>query len=360
MGRPACKRAPTGLQRGSYRHRYSRAYSGVSMRLLIAPLAALLFLTTCTPMAGDGGGAIAGGPIASVDGDAPAGRADDAVQSEPLPAASPAEEAERPAAALPAVLTLPDQGPPVAPGDSAALAEILVAAEHAIRGPEHGPEVLGAAGHWQQVVYRRLAEEPERVEAVLAEVPAALHDVVRRNVYADARLLAMSTPVDPNRQARIRDLPPWRIVAPPPADELRAYYEEAEAATGVHWSYLAAINLVETRMGRISGVSSAGAQGPMQFMPATWAEWGQGDVHDHRDAIMAAGRYLRWGGMPGDVNGALFRYNRDMRYVDAIRTYAEQMQADPRAYYGYYHWQVYFNTRADNVWLAPGYEGSPR
>ncbi len=34
------------------------------------------------------------------------------------------------------------------------------------------------------------------------------------------------------------------------------------------WYYLAAINLIETRMGRIDGLSTAGAQGPMQFLPA--------------------------------------------------------------------------------------------
>jgi soluble lytic murein transglycosylase-like protein len=100
-----------------------------------------------------------------------------------------------------------------------------------------------------------------------------------------------------------------------------------------------------------------GAQGPMQFMPPTWGEWGEGDVHDPRDAILAAGRYLRWGGMPDDVDGAIFRYNRDVRYVEAVRSYAEEMQADERAFFGYYHWQVYFSTGAENVWLAVGYDG---
>src|SRR3990170_162129 len=79
----------------------------------------------------------------------------------------------------------------------------------------------------------------------------------------------------------------WRIVEPAPLDELLRYYREAEAEFGVHWSYLASIHLVETRMGRIRGVSTAGAQGPMQFMPGTWAAYGEGDINSNRDAIRA-------------------------------------------------------------------------
>jgi len=68
------------------------------------------------------------------------------------------------------------------------------------------------------------------------------------------------------------------IVAPPPADELLGHYRAAGDEFGVDWTYLAAIHLVETRMGRIRGTSTAGAHGPMQFMPATWDAYGEGDV----------------------------------------------------------------------------------
>ena len=63
-------------------------------------------------------------------------------------------------------------------------------------------------------------------------------------------------------------LPAWRIVRPAPADELLDAYRDAEAEFGIPWRYLAAINLVETGLGRIRGTSIAGAQGPMQFMPS--------------------------------------------------------------------------------------------
>ena len=58
---------------------------------------------------------------------------------------------------------------------------------------------------------------------------------------------------------------------------------------GVPWTVLAAINLVETRMGRIVVPGSAAAQGPMQFLPATWARYGGGgDVDNPHDATAAA------------------------------------------------------------------------
>jgi hypothetical protein len=39
-------------------------------------------------------------------------------------------------------------------------------------------------------------------------------------------------------------------------------------------------------------MAGAGAQGPMQFMPATWAIYGHGSIHRPRNAILAAGRFL--------------------------------------------------------------------
>ena len=91
-------------------------------------------------------------------------------------------------------------------------------------------------------------------------------------------------------------LPAWQIVPPLPAEQLLAYYHEAEAATGVPWYFLASINLVETRMGRIHGLSTAGAQGPMQFLPSTWAACCTGDIEDAHDAIVGAATYLKMSG----------------------------------------------------------------
>ena len=292
-----------------------------------------------------------------------------AASDEPTPTPSPPSEPAAPtpaptptAPAAPTTtptpvdpLELADGQAPEVPADPTAIAGLLTAAEERIRDESLPAADIADAAHWQQLIYRRLAEQPELVQSVVGALPSHLQPVAEANVFAAARLRDLHSGSDPEGDVAVRDLPAWQILEPAPAEELLGHYAEAEAATGVHWSYLAAVNLVETRMGRIRGDSSAGAQGPMQFRPATWAEWGEGDVNNPRDAILAAGRYLAWGGMPGDVDGALFRYNRDQRYVDAVRTYAEQMQADPRAYHGYHHWQVYFDTGAEHVWLPVGY-----
>jgi hypothetical protein len=151
-------------------------------------------------------------------------------------------------------------------------------------------------------------------------------------------------------------LPRWRIVAPRPAGELLGYYKRAQRRTGVPWTYLAAINLVETRMGRIRGVSTAGDRGPMQFLPTTWDLYGAGgDIDDPRDAILAAARLLRHHGAPGDMAEALYHYNPSASYVGAVQEYARTMQRSPSAYRGYWHWRVLYRQARGTYLLPVGY-----
>jgi membrane-bound lytic murein transglycosylase B len=98
--------------------------------------------------------------------------------------------------------------------------------------------------------------------------------------------------------------------------QLRTYYAEAQRRFGVPWFVLAAVHLVESRMGRIVGHSSADAQGPMQFLPSTWAHYGLGgDVWNNRDAILGAANYLAANGAADGTDAgldkALYRYNND-------------------------------------------------
>ena len=57
----------------------------------------------------------------------------------------------------------------------------------------------------------------------------------------------------------------------------------------------------------------------MEFIPATWASYGRGgDVHDPRDAILGAARFLAAGGAAPDPRQALYRYNPSPLYVTAV------------------------------------------
>ena len=74
-----------------------------------------------------------------------------------------------------------------------------------------------------------------------------------------------------------------------------------------------------------------------------------------RDAIRAAARYLRANRAPADMPNALFRYNNSQPYVRAVTAYAEVMRAEPEAYRGFYHWQVYYLTTRGDILLPVGY-----
>ncbi|MAS53977.1 MAG: lytic transglycosylase [Pimelobacter sp.] len=237
------------------------------------------------------------------------------------------------------------------PRTAAQAARQVLAAENAIRRPGTSAQHLATAGELAQVTYRVIGNRPTWDERVLAALPRRLHRVVERNVASRREFRSMHYTLSDT-------LPAWRIIEPEPAEDLLAHYREAEQRFGIDWEYLAAINLVETGMGRIRGLSVAGAQGPMQFIPATWAQYGRGDINDPRDAIMAAGRYLEARGFtePGGIPGALYSYNNHPAYVRGVTQLARVMRAEPRAFLGYYHWQVYYLSSAGDVVLRPGYQ----
>jgi membrane-bound lytic murein transglycosylase B len=228
------------------------------------------------------------------------------------------------------------------------LAAQLATAETAIRDPATPASKLPALGRSQQRAYRALVRHPRLVPKVLAQLPPPLRAVARANVAAGSELRKLNGPAG--------RLPHWRIVAPAPASQLLAAYRAAQAKLGVPWEYLAAIHLVETRAGRIRGTSSAGAQGPMQFLPSTWKRYGHGgDIQATGDAILAAARLLRANGAPANMAGALYAYNPSRRYVSAVSAYAGLLRANPRAFLGYYHWQVFYG----DTLLPEGYPARP-
>jgi hypothetical protein len=240
------------------------------------------------------------------------------------------------------------------PGTPKKVAASLARVERALRAPSTPPEELPRLGWEQQNAYRVLSAHPEWAQGVIRRLPADLQPIVTANERAGRELAELGGEGKPPQH-----LPDWQIVAPPPVDVLRGYYGEAEAASGIPWAYFASIHLVETKLGRIRGTSSAGAQGPMQFIPATWERYGQGDINDNRDAILAAARLLQANGGPGDMSRALHRYNNSLRYVDAVDSYAQLMLADERAFLGYHAWQVYYATTDGTFVLPEGYPATP-
>jgi membrane-bound lytic murein transglycosylase B len=173
-----------------------------------------------------------------------------------------------------------------------------------------------AGAYAEQKILLRLSDDASLMGRVVKLLPPRVARDVTDDVLAH-RELARLTPARPASA--------FRVGAAAPVRRLLAWYREAQRRSGIAWQTLAAINYVESDFGRMREASVAGAQGPMQFMPSTWAAYGRGDVHDPHQAILAAGRFLR------AARGSLYRYNPSSAYVDAVKRYAGRIRRDPEA-----------------------------
>jgi len=196
------------------------------------------------------------------------------------------------------------------------------------------PEAVVLQALYQQRMYGAIVADARLAGRAVALLPAWLAGQARATIEAGSRLRSLvghaGTPT------RLKTGPPE------PAGRLLGYYQEAQRRFDIDWEVLAALNFLESRFGRVRNSSSAGAQGPMQFIPSTWAAYGLGgDINDPHAAILGAANYLKAAGAPGYYRHALYSYNHSQGYVDAVLLYAHQMMGDPRVFYEYYNWQVF-------------------
>ncbi|MBA3736624.1 MAG: lytic transglycosylase domain-containing protein [Actinobacteria bacterium] len=202
-------------------------------------------------------------------------------------------------------------------------------------------------GLYEQRIYRLLERDSRLSRATLSRLPNDLRRVATDFLTAHRELYRLTPPI---RVSAIR------VGFPRPAAELLDDYREAQRRFGVPWNVLAAVNFVETKFGKLRSSSAAGAQGPMQFMPATWRRYGLGgNVHDAHDAILGAANYLQESGVPRDLRRALHHYNPSSSYVDAVLRYARRIGADRTRFFGLYNWQVFVKTPSgDRRVTGPG------
>jgi hypothetical protein len=165
------------------------------------------------------------------------------------------------------------------PRDPGALATTLSSTTHDLRaavdhwrasGARAVPEDVTLYALYQQRILILLSEKHRLAKAVFARLyaPALQSEVLARRGLG--------------RLSRPRPLSAFRTGPAEPADRLRGYYLEAQRRFGVTWNVLAAVNYVESAFNKLRNASSAGAQGPMQFIPSTWRAYGLGgNVHGH-------------------------------------------------------------------------------
>ena len=211
------------------------------------------------------------------------------------------------------------------------------------------PRAVALQALYQQRLYRALASAPRLARRTLALLPGWLAGEARNDVRAGTDLLSLARS---SHYPRVR----IRTQRPEPASQLLRYYRQAQRRFGVSWAVLASVNFIESKFGRVRSRSGAGAQGPMQFIPSTWAVYGMGgNVHDPHDAIMGAANYLHASGAPPYYRRALYHYNPALPYVDAVLRYAKQMARQPEGYFEYYNWQVFRVTPSgDRQLTGPG------
>lgn len=172
---------------------------------------------------------------------------------------------------------------------------------------------------------RRLQQLVDRTRAAVAR----LHDAAQRAAAAEA-LAAAQAAASSAATSAASSVKAGGI----PVDYLHLY-QQAATTCGMPWVVLAAVGQVESGHGSNVGPSSSGAEGPMQFLPSTFAAYavdgdgdGDTDIWDPADSIFTAAHYLcanGAGGTPAGLYTALWHYNHVDWYVQMVMNVAAQL-----------------------------------
>jgi Transglycosylase SLT domain len=211
-----------------------------------------------------------------------------------------------------------------------------VAAAVSARITEGGTALLGVAGVdgvVNQAEGRKLGLV--RNVAVLVNAPAddmtTLVGQVKSALGASAQVVRLA-PVTVSTSLPVDNTPP----SGRPTNYLQLFQASAARyCPGLSWTVLAAIGQIESADGQNVGPSTAGALGPMQFLPSTWATWGIDGFGDTGapnilnpfDAVPSAARLLCADGAASGSAGlrqAIFDYNHATWYVDEVLTLAAE------------------------------------
>jgi hypothetical protein len=170
-----------------------------------------------------------------------------------------------------------------------------------------------------------------------ADNPLTLVSQVGRALGAHATVIRL-VPAEVSTSLPVDSAPP----AGRPGTYIQLFQESAaQYCPGLSWTVLAAIGQIESADGQNMGPSTAGALGPMQFLPSTWEIWGidgfgetgPPDIMDPFDAVPSAARMLcadgATDGGPG-LRQAIFDYNHADWYVDEVLTLAAEYATEFR------------------------------
>ncbi len=197
------------------------------------------------------------------------------------------------------------------------------------RRAQQAAEAADAAGSQAVVTVALVGERAARLDSLLAAAQGRLDALSARSralsqAQAAARALAAARAAVAAQQLLVRQSV---TAVAPPADFFSLYHAAALTCPGMPWQLLAAVGQIESGHGRDNGPSSAGAIGPMQFMPATFAAYavdgdrdGLADPWAPADSVYTAARYLcsNGAGSPAGLQRALLAYNHAQWYVDLV------------------------------------------